>query len=177
MRKLEIDFEKVFQLAQERNEVEILDNNLFNLYQLNRSNFQIRILFSSKILSFEDKMKIIQKLFGSHASKLFYELVYILLKNNQMYKLYHVTDKYSSIVREKLNLIIIQVFSAVPLTQDATEKLKQVLVAVTNKKVTLKNFIDPTLIGGWVIKFPDGKIYNLSYKEKLHDLKYYLLER
>jgi len=177
MRKLEINFEKVFQLAQQRNEVEVLDNNLFNLYQLTRTNFQIRVLLSSKILSLDDKMKILQKLFGAHASKLFYELIYILLKNNQIFKLYHVSDKYSSLVRDKLNLIIIQVFTPFPLSIDAAAKLKQILENKIAKKITMKNFIDESLLGGIVIKLPNGRIYNLSYKQKINNLKYHLLER
>ncbi len=177
MKKLIINYEKLFELANERHEVAILENNLFNLYQLTRTNISIRRLLYNKILSPDQKLQQLQKLFGFNASKLFYELIYLLLTKNQIFSIYSVYSHFSNIVKEKLNMIIIQAISPILLSIENKKALKNILEITLNKKIILKNFVDPTLLGGLILKLPDGQIFDLSFKRNLENLKYYILEK
>lgn len=174
---IEIDFKKLFELASDRNEVEILENNLFDLYQLNRSNYDIRHLLHNTRINNQHKIELLKKVFGVNASKLFYELIFLLMSQKMIHKIYYIYEGFSKIVNEETNRIIIQLVTPLSLPMPVIQELKPKLENVFQKKVTLKNSIDPSLLGGMYLKLPNGKIFDFSYKKSLLNLKYYLMEK
>ncbi len=140
----EINFERLYDMAVERDEVSVLENNLFNLYHLNRHNYEIRRIFHNRRLLIDEKLEFIKRFFGTGVtvSKLFYDIVYILLKYKLDHKMYYIYEGYSKVVEEKGNKIIVQVYTAIPVDILLFQEIKQTLAESLGKKVILKNFID-----------------------------------
>jgi len=175
--KIEIDFEKLFQLAQKNQEIELLENNLFTLYLLNRNNYDIRRFFHNRQLSTDQKMKLFENSFGQPTSKLFYHLLYLIIDKKLYHKIYYIYEGFSKIVNRKDNRIIIQIYTAIPLSTLILQNIKPRLETLFQKKITLKNFIDAGLLGGMYLKLPNGKIFDFTYKSMLLSLKFHLMEK
>ena len=63
-----------------------------------------------------------------------------------------------------------KVTSAVQLTDEEKQKLKNKLESVYRGEVNIEYFIDETLIGGLIVDV-DGKIMDGSLRSRLHDVK------
>ncbi len=178
MKHVEIDFEKLYELASSRNEVDTLEHNIFALYLLFRHSYETRTLLMNTRISNNEKLDIIKDLpcFTSPNST-FFELLELLLENDMGNKMYYINENFSKVVSSKLNRILVQLFSAVPIPDSIESVINERLSKSLNKKVNLKNFVDPSLIGGMIIKLPDGKIYNFSYSKALSDIKFTLMEK
>lgn len=172
--KIEIDFEALFQLAQERNEVEMLENNLFNLYLLNRNHYDVRRLFHNRLIHYQTKLQILEKIFGPQTSKLFYMVVYLLIEHKMMHKIYYAYEGFSRVANQKLNRMMIQLHTSILLNSHDIQGIQEKLESIFNKQIKLIHLLDSDLIGGMYLKLPNGEVYDFSYQKQLLDLKYFL---
>ncbi len=177
MRKVEINFDKVYDLAQSRGEVDLLESNLFTLYILYRNNYELRRLFHTKGASFSQKIETLAELSCFAPCKTFYELVYLLLEKEMWDRIFYVNEGFGKVVNQRLGRIIVQTFSAEPLSDELRTQLTNRLAQAVSKKVILKNKVDENLVGGLIVKFPNGKIYDFSIRRILSDFKFYLMEK
>lgn len=174
---IELNYKKLFDLAQTRNEVDALEHNIFSLYLIYRNSLELRRLMLHQRLSNTEKIEMIKSFNCFRPSTLFFELLKLLLEHEMPDKLYSVHEGFSKIVSQKLNRIMVQVYSVIPLSDPIREKITQRLEVILKKTILLKNTVDATLIGGIIIKLPDGKIYNFSLNKALSDIKYSLTEK
>ncbi len=114
---------------------------------------------------------------GSYSSSLFADLLYLILVNQALNQLPFLYDRYQHVLNTRANRVLVQVESAIPLSADALANIESRLGAVLNKAVTLRNDVDPDLVAGLQFRFPEGKVYDFTYRRALSDFKYYLMER
>ena len=174
---VEIDFKKLLDLASSHSEIEPLEYNLFELYQLYRKNYQIRRLFRASWMKPEDKLATLKSLPCFVPSKVFEQLMGLIVANEMTDKIYYVYDGFGKVVDKELGRVIVQVFSSVQLSLAQTEEIKLALEKVLGKKISLKVFVDEGLVGGLIIKLSNGKIYDFTYKKLLSEFKHYMMER
>ena len=62
------------------------------------------------------------------------------------------------------------VTTAVPLNNELEDQVLETISKLTNKKTTLTNRVDKSLIGGFVLRVGDIE-YNASFKNKLKNIK------
>jgi F-type H+-transporting ATPase subunit delta len=62
------------------------------------------------------------------------------------------------------------VITATPINKDLEEKILSKINVADIKSINLKNIVDPSILGGFIIRF-DGKEYNASVKQNLNNLK------
>lgn len=65
---------------------------------------------------------------------------------------------------------VAQVVSAAPLTDDERERLLKKLERVSGRTVTLECTVDPTLLGGAIVRV-DGKVLDGTLQRRLRDMK------
>jgi len=176
-RAFELDFEKLYLMAEKKHQVDFLEHNILTAYLLYRGNFDFRKLLLSQRLTVEEKVNLLVTLPCFKESSLFFELIGMLLEKEKATKLFYVQEGFSKKVSEKINRIMVQVFTAVPLKDDMRNEIASKLELSLKKKVLIKSSVDPSLLGGIVIKLPNGKIYNFSFKNALSDLKCSITEK
>ena len=174
---IKINFEKLLDIASTQSEVESLEYNLFELYQLYRKNYQMRRLLRAAEVPEKDKLDILIALPCFVPSKVFSELLKLILSKKLTKKIYYFYDNFGKTIDKKLGRVTVQIFSATQLPIEQTESLKLEIEKVLQKKVNLKAFVDESLLGGLIIKLPSGHIYDFTYKKLLTEFKYYTMEK
>jgi F-type H+-transporting ATPase subunit delta len=62
------------------------------------------------------------------------------------------------------------VTTAFPITPDLETKVMAKIATFSNKKITIQNIVDPSIIGGFILRIGD-KQYNASVSNRLRELK------
>jgi F-type H+-transporting ATPase subunit delta len=81
--------------------------------------------------------------------------VRVLAENHRLLLLPEVEAHYEAERADAENTVDVAVVSAVPLSQDQADKLKQALAARLKRRVRMQNTVDPALLGGAVIHAGD----------------------
>ena len=171
-----VSFHRLYERANSRSEVADLQHDIFTLYYLYRHTYDMRRLLKHYRLTTEEKIQIISELPGFKKSKTFNELIYLLIETETTHKLYAIHEGFNKYVNDRDNAIIVQVFSAVPLSNHLEGKIAAQLEKSLAKKVLLQALINESLVGGIMLKLPGGKVYDFSLNKAFSDFKLRLLE-
>jgi|SRR5690606_2830704 len=94
----------------------------------------------------------------------------VLLENNRIYLLKYVAQQYIQQYNTLNNIQIATVTTAIPLSPSLEEKIQDKIQELTGNSATIKNIVDPTIIGGFILRIGDLQ-YNASVAQNLNNLK------
>ncbi len=130
----------------------------------------LQLLLSNPIIKNEIKRTAINKVFDKKISEPSKQLIDLLITNRRLGILEYVTKKYTVIYDELKGIEVAQVTSATPLSKQLTSEILEKVKQLTGKKATLKNIINPDIIGGFILRVGDVQ-YDASISNKLLVLK------
>ena len=125
--------------------------------------------FNNPIISTEDKKDVIEKVFSNEIDPLMVNFLKVIVDKNRFSAFSEITSAFKEAVDKSNNISRVTVTSAVNLSDDAKNRLKNKLEEKMHKTVTLDWEIDPKIIAGLVIQMGDN-IIDTSLKNKLEDL-------
>ena len=98
------------------------------------------------------------------------ELFSLLGSNKRIGMLGEVARQFVHLYEQMQGQDVARVVTAVPLTAELEKKILEKLKQITGKEVTVENEVDPSLIGGFILRVGDLE-YNASIASKLANLK------
>ena len=114
---------------------------------------ELREAMASPILEPEAKKAAIEKLFGEQVTPSFLNLLKLLADRQRIGILDAVLERLLELYREQRNIALATVTSAAPLTEEQQAELgKQVQAVAGTDKLEININLDPSLIGGFVVK-------------------------
>ncbi len=119
-----------------------------------------KILLSPRITSFKKK-EILYSIFGAGMSRVTFDFISLLVDKKRENLFFCIGEIFSQIILENSNIVIAYVTSAFPLGVQEQNGLQSALSARTGKFVKLEITIDPSIIGGLIVRIED-KIYDGS---------------
>ncbi len=158
----------VFQLAQERNEVEKWRSELRTI-AATLSDPQLRPILEDPKFHLSDKEKLISKCLPE-ISQLALNFTYLLVAKERLGILEQIVAEYERMADALQGLEHAKVTTAISLNEEDRKKLSQRLAAITGKRVVLTAEVDPAIIGGFVARVGDTLIDG-STRAKLEALK------
>jgi len=161
----------LFELSQERNKVENYLNNSITIYKLyeNKDYKKLNNLLSNLSFSVNEKEKIIDKLFLNKLDMYYLNFLKVLVSRNDYKYLPNILKKYIHLASVSLNEKIGIIYSVSKLDSLQISKIEKALSKKLDKKITLENKIDESLIAGIKIVFEDLEI-DKTIKYKLQDI-------
>lgn len=94
----------------------------------------------------------------------------VLLENNRIYLLKFVAQQYIQQYNELNNIQVATVTTAIPLEASLEAKIQKKIQELTGNTATIKNIVDPSIIGGFILRIGDLQ-YNASVAQNLNNLK------
>ena len=132
-------------------------------------NHELQAFLKSPIIRSEVKVTALQQIFKDvqNETKELFELLKI---NKRFDILADIANQFTSIYNDHNHIENVMVTTATPITKEIEDKVINKVKNVTDKKLVLNNVIDPSIIGGFIIRVGDIQ-FNESVKHKLQTIK------
>lgn len=157
-------------LAREQKITDAVCGDMKSLLQALKANAPLGNVLKSPIIHGDKKMAILKQLFEKGMHKLSISFFEIIVRKKREAYLEAIANAYVSQYNVLNKISTATVKTAVELDASIKDQVRQYLEKESGKKVELKVFVDPALIGGLMIQMED-RLYDASIAGKLHQAK------
>ena len=166
----------LFEAARERGELEEVLSDLEEFVAALHESEELRLFFYGGQVPERQKRRAIDGLTEGMKTQAT-NFLKLLVDNGREEILEEALGRYEQLVKEHLGRIEVGVTTAVELSQDQLDRLKERLGRVlAGREVILETNVDPELIGGAVFRF-GGRMMDGSIRGRLESLREGMLER
>ena len=168
--------EALFEAARERDELEEVFSDLGKFVSALHESEELKLFFYGGQVPERQKRKALDGLTEGMKTQAT-NFLKVLVDNGREEILEEVLGRYEQLVKEHLGRIEVQVTTAVELSEEQLDDLKERLARVLEgREVILETDVDPDLIGGAVFQF-GGRMMDGSIRGRLESLREGMLER
>ena len=133
-------------------------------------NNEFQLLLDSPVIRAEAKKLTLAAIFDKKIDNTSVGLINLLVENKRLPLLPEVAKQYTLLYDQHKGSQVAEVTTAIPLTANLEEKALAKIKEITGKKVNLENIIDPTIIGGFILRVGD-KQFDASILGKMNNLR------
>jgi len=159
----------LFELALETNKIDLFNDEIKTVSEVLKSDSKFMDVLNHPQINSEEKMSIFTNAFKGKISNEILGLFNVVLTKNREDELINILEVFMEKVENYKGIVKAEVISAVKLTSDQIDRIKQNLSKNLNKQVIIDTCVDCSLIGGMIIKV-DGHVIDGSIKSKLDNL-------
>jgi F-type H+-transporting ATPase subunit delta len=168
--------EALFEAAREREELEGVLEDLEEFVGVLRESEELQLFFYGGQIAEREKRRAIDAL-TEQMTLSTRNFLKVLTDNGREEILEEVYLRYEELVKEHLGRIEVEVTTAVELSDEELDRLKERLGGILeDREVILETRVDPNLLGGAVFRF-GGRMVDGSVRGQLHNLREEMLER
>ncbi|HPE83873.1 MAG TPA: ATP synthase F1 subunit delta [Aequorivita sp.] len=160
----------ILQQASESNSQALVFEDMQTVYKTIEGSRELQNVLQSPVVKANDKKEALLKIFSAQSGTT-HSLINVLVDNKRTSLLSNVAKSYIDLYNEEQGVKVATVITAIPLSSELESKVMEKVKELTgSEKVTLKNEIDPTIIGGFVLRVGDIQ-YNASIANQFGNLK------
>lgn len=157
-------------LARSQDLSEQFGENVRSLLNLLQSSEQLRDFFANPFVKAEDKKAVLGQIVGESIHPYMRNFLMVLVDRRRIQLLEPICQQYLALLRELNQTVLAEVTSAVELTENQQQAVREKVMAMTNAhQVELDSKIDPELIGGVIIKV-GSQVIDASLRGQLRRL-------
>jgi len=160
----------LFGVVQAEGELDRVEDELFRFGKLLEQNHELKQALSDQGIDKQQREKVLEELLADKVSPHTLGLLSFIVTQGRARQLPQILEQLSQLAADARQMVVAEVRTAVPLDDAQQTELAKSLSSATNKKVTVKVIIDPTVLGGVVAKVGDTVIDG-SIKRRLDQLK------
>lgn len=161
----------LFELAQEQTQIEAVEQDLVKFQGLINESQDFQRLIKSPVIPAADQQRALAAVLAAAGlGPLVQNFFKLVAQNRRLFFASEIVRGFRSLAAKARGEVTAQVASAHPLTDTQAEELKAVLKASVGKDVLLHTTVDPSLLGGLVVKI-GSRMVDSSLKTKLSNLK------
>ncbi len=159
----------VLDLAKDQNTVETVNNDMVLIANSVAKSKDLSDMLQSPVLRSEVKKSALLEVFKD-SNTITVGLIDTLISNKRINILSEVASMYNRLYDQYRGSEVATVITAIPLTDELKSKVLAKAKELTGKDVELKNIIDQSIIGGFILRIGDIQ-YNASITNQLNKLK------
>lgn len=159
----------ILDLAVENKATDALESDMRSIASTISESKELREMLASPVIPGDNKKKALNTIF-KEGNSITEGLISMLVDNKRIGMLNEVALKYIILNEQLKGQDVALVTTAVPLTPELEKKVLKEIGKHTANKVTLKNKIDESIIGGFVLRIGDLQ-YDASIVNKLNNLR------
>ena len=156
----------LFELASEENICDSVKDELEKIREIIKENPELIRILDCPGIDIKERQNVVSDCFKG-ANKYILNLLYILTEKCAVHLFPDLAEAY----KKASGIEHITAVSAIPMTEKEIQKLELVLQKKRNKKIDLENTVDPSILGGIILRFPDSQV-DASLKGRLEKAKY-----
>lgn len=158
-------------------EQKVLDNvnaDMINAAEVFTGSKDLAAVLKSPVISPVKKVEILESVFTKNLSPMSIGFMKLIVKNTRAGLLPEIADSFIELYKKHNNIVDVYLTSATPLDGSAKEKILQKIKLRYNGQLNVIEKIDPSLIGGFVVRIDDNQV-DASISNQLANLKNVLL--
>lgn len=164
----------LFEFAREKKIIHEITSDFRNLNDFFKECPQVKDYLNNPIVKPEAKRKVLAKTVESEINIQTFKFLLILVDRNRIFLFDAIANYYLKLVYKLASLVTVEVVTTIPFTESQKNILEIKLKELTNASgIELATIIDPSLIGGFLIK-TDSKIIDFTIKNQLKKLAKHL---
>ena len=160
----------VLNLSIELKKADTINNDMQLIASTIEENKELQLLLESPIIKTEAKKAALVALFDKKIDTTSLKLINLLVENKRLPLLSDVAQQYTHLYNQHKGSQVAEVTTAIALTGDLEEKVLEKVKEITGKKVRLEKIVDPSIIGGFILKVGD-KQFDASILGKMNNLR------
>jgi F-type H+-transporting ATPase subunit delta len=160
----------LFQIARAEGALESVEDELFRFARILENETELRQALTDPGLPPEQRAKMITELLGNKATPHTVNLIAFVVQQGRARELTKIIDSLVQLAAEERKKAVAEVRSATPLDEQQREKLKEAITKATGKQVELKVLVDPTVIGGLLVRVGD-QVFDGTVRRRLEMAK------
>ncbi|MCF8713669.1 ATP synthase F1 subunit delta [Joostella atrarenae] len=159
----------VLDYAKEQDALDVVGADMKDIYNTINGNEELEGMLQSPVIKLSDKQAALNEIF-SEVNPVSLRLIAVLIENNRINLLKVVAEKYIVLFDKLRGKELAVVTTAVPLSSELEKKVLDKVKELTGNTATIKNIIDESIIGGFILRVGDLQ-YNASIANQLSNLK------
>ena len=156
----EIYARALFELAERSKMVNAVKDDLDVMQDISVREKDFRVLMASPYFSPDYKEQVVQKIFSGKMSDLTIDFLRVVIRHDRMVFLPQIIDRFGELWEAHHGYKIVQITVSQALNSQETERISADIAHAMNNKVKLQMGINPSIIGGIIIRFGDRVIDN-----------------
>jgi len=156
----EIYARALFELAERSKMVNAIKDDLDIVQDICIKEKDFGVLMVSPYFSPDCKEQILQKIFSGKLNDLTIDFLRVVIGHNRMVFLPHIINRFNEIWEAHHGYKIVQVTVSQAMNSQETEMLSADMARAMNNKVKLQIGVNPSIMGGVIIRFGDRVIDN-----------------
>ncbi|MBL7898062.1 MAG: ATP synthase F1 subunit delta [Crocinitomicaceae bacterium] len=161
-------------LAVEKNSLEQVNKDMVHVAQVLVDSKDLAAVLGSPVISPDKKTTILDAVFEKNISPMSIGFLRLIVKKTRAGILPEIADSFISHYKKHNNILDVYLTSAVVLDGAVKDKVLAKVKAKHNGQINLIEKIDPSLIGGFVVRMDDNQL-DASIANQLTNLKNLLL--
>lgn len=159
----------ILDFAVEKKKTDVVEKDMRSIVETIGGSKELREMLSSPVLKAEAKKKALLSVFKG-CDPVTEGLLNLLFQNRRINLLNEVALKYIILNEELKGEGVAFVTTAVPLSGDLEKRVLKEVSKITGNKVVLKNKIDESIVGGFILRIGDLQ-YDASIANQLNTIK------
>jgi F-type H+-transporting ATPase subunit delta len=159
----------ILDLSVSKGVTEVVNNDMKSIASTIKGNEELNTFIQNPTIKVEVKEKALLEVFAT-ADNVTKGLIHLLFENKRFEILEVIATEYSKLFDIKNNVEVAKVTTAIAMDAALEAKVLAKIATLSDKKITIENVIDPSIIGGFILRIGDQQ-YNASVANRLQVLK------
>lgn len=168
--------ESLFDLAKEENKVTQYLDDIKLVGEVLDSDPQIVQFFNHVLIENDKKIQLLDQSFKGNVDQYVLNFLKLLVQSRRIRYIDDIVKSYINLSNQYLGIEEGMIYTPYELTDQQIQDIEKAISQKENKKVTLKVYIDPSLLGGIKVQIAN-RIYDGTIKNKVEMLKKELLRK
>jgi F-type H+-transporting ATPase subunit delta len=136
----------------------------------------LELYFASAAIGRDRKEELLNRTFEGRTTPTFLNFLHVLNTHDRLGMVRGIAEMYRALNDRKSRRLVVDVRSAVPLTDEERNRLCEDVRSVGQFEPVLQEKVDPDILGGLIIRIQDW-VYDASVRNRLHQVRDQLIER
>lgn len=159
----------ILDLANSKGVAEAVNNDMKSIASTIESNLELSTFIQNPTTKVEVKESALLEVFAN-VNGVTKGLFHLLFENKRFEILEGIAVEYSRVFDESNGVEVAKVTTAIPMDAALEAKVLAKVSTLSDKKITIENIVDPSIIGGFILRIGDQQ-YNASVANRLQVLK------